>query len=786
MSARSRKVRADVVSNRARSILAVLSLAVGTAAAGAMYAAGTTVDASFDSSFLAANPPSAMLRTSPMSAGLVEEVAAHPAVDIAEGRRLLRTRTVNAAGDRPVTIELVAMADFAHNRIARIEPRRGRWPPPDGAVIVERASLNELAVDTGEQLGIALPGGPMVELPVVGRASDVWEIAPMLGGPTRAYVSMAIMVELTGSDHLDALYVRARADPLDRDEAIAAVAAVRDDVLTPAGVTIELAAIQEPGEHRGENALSFFVRAMQLLSVLALLVAVVLVVNTVAAVLAQQRRQLGVMKAIGATSRQLTTQYLAYVLVLSVAALAIAVPVSLLLGRVLAGFLADLGNFDLEPLGVPWATILLDLVVAVGLPAAAVLVTVRRAASLTVRDTLVDRGITTPSRPHHRQLPVSRATLLAYRNAVRDRPRLVLTVATVALTGAVLVGVLSTQRAMHTLVDQVAGYWDYDIELSFTEPVPLGQAAPIVESDNAVTHTEGWFQTQAFRIRPDGSENENISVTAAPTESSSLNPTLLAGRWLDAGDQHQIVINTHLADEEPDLDVGDDVVLDIEGQRRPWTIVGIATTTLVGPVAFMPVETLTGMIGRSGLTNLVAVTTAPGADVDRTAERLESAIRDAGMPLGEVQTNAQLRAAIEQLVTVGTALLLTVGGVLALVAAIGLTGTMTLNVLEQTREIGVIRALGATSSAIRRLLIIQGLAVAAIGAAVGIGQSVAVALALRATISSTLLSADLPWAFSWSGVAIWIVIALTIGGLAATRPARVAAKLTVKDTLAYE
>lgn len=785
MSARSRKLRADVLSNKTRSILAALSLAVGTAAAGAMYEAGKTVASSFDASFLAATPPSAMLQTTPLSADLVEEVATHPAVEVAEGRRLLRTRTVGA-GDRPVNIELVAMPDFAENRIARIEPQRGSWPPPDGAVVVERASLNELGVAIGDRLGVSLPGGGLVELPVMGSAFDVWEVAPMLGGPARAYISMATMVELTGSDQLDALYLRARADPLDRDEAIATVAAVRDDVLSPAGITIELTAIQDPGEHRGENALSFFVRAMQLLSILALLVAVVLVVNTVAAVLAHQRRQLGVMKAVGATSRQLTTQYLAYVIVLSVAALAIAVPTSILLGRVLAGFLADLGNFDLEPLGIPWTTILLDLVVAAGLPVAAVLVTVHRAAALTVRETIVDRGITTQSRPHHRTLPVSRVTLLAYRNAVRDRPRLVLTVATLALTGAVLVGVLSTQRAMNTLVDQVAGYWNYDIELSFTEPVPLGQAAPIVESDNAVARTEGWFETQAFRIRPDGSENENISVTAAPTESTSLNPTLIEGRWLDASDEHQVVINTHLADEEPDLDVGDDVVLDIEGQRRPWTIVGIATTTLVGPVAFVPVETLTGVIGRSGLTNLLAVIIAPGADVDRTAERLESAIRDAGMPLGEIQTNAQLRASIEQLVTVGTALLLTVGGVLALVAVIGLTGTMTLNVLEQTREIGVIRALGASSSAIRRLLIVQGIAVAAIGAAVGIALSVAVALALRATISSTLLSADLPWAFSWSGVAIWFVIALLIGSLAATRPARVAAKLTVKDTLAYE
>jgi putative ABC transport system permease protein len=754
-------------------------------AVGAMYLASDTVDASFEASFLAANPPSAMLGTDPFPVELVDEVRAHPAVGEAEARRLLQVRAVDANGD-PVTVELVAMADFHENRVARIEPTGGIWPPAAGTMVVERSSIGELGAGVGDVVTISLPGQPPADLPVTGTAYDVYEVAPTLGGAARAYVSMDTMIELTGSGHLDTLYLRAAHDPLDREQALAMTAAVRDDVLEPAAVAVRLSAIQEPGEHRGSNALSFIVSAMQLLSLLALVIAVALVVNTVTALLAQQRRQLGVMKAIGARSGQLTMQYLGYVLLLSLGALLVAVPFSLLAGRFLAGFMAELANFELEPMGVPWATVAIEAAVAALLPAAAVLVTVRRACRSTVREAISDRGIMAVPQLSRIRLPLARPTVLAYRNAVRNRPRLVLTVLTIALCGAVLVGVFSTQRALERLTDQVAGYRGYDIELALTEPVPLRDAAAVLNGDQAVAGVEGWLQNQAFRIRPDGTENENISLTGAPPGSPSLDPTLIEGRWFDAVDDHSIVINTHFADEEPDLGVGDQVVLDIEGHRRAWNIVGVSTTTLVGPVAFLPAQDLAAEIDQPGHTNLLAVQLRPGADPTDTADRLEAAARDAGIPVGEVQTNAQLRAGNDELVALIVTLLLVVGAVMAVVAVIGVAGTMTLSVVEQTREVGVLRTLGASNRAIRRLLLLQGLAIAAAGSVLGVGLSIPVALLLQLAIRTSLISASLPAGFSWLGVGIWFAVALIIGAVGATRPARVAARLTIRETLAYE
>lgn len=782
--ARWRKVRADLLTNKLQSGLAVMSLAVGTTAVGAMHLAGTTVDTSFESSFSAANPPTAVLVTDPFDPELVADIAAHPAAGQVEGRRLHQTQTTGPNGET-VSVELVAMTDFDHNHVARIEPLTGTWPPEPGRVVLERASIAELGAELSDRVVVERPGEPPAELMIDGIVSDVFEVAPTLGGPVRGYVAMDTMVELTGSDHLDALYLRAAEQPESPEKAPELVATVRADVLEPAGVAIAANLVDEPGEHRASNSLSFLTLTMQLLALLTLAVAISLVINTVAALLAQQRTQVGVMKAIGATTRQLMAQYLTYLVALSAVAVAVSVPISLLLGRAVAGFVADLANIDLAPTGLPVATILMQVATATLLPVAAAILTVRRAAHTTVREAITDHGLTGGARSRRVPLPFSRPTLLAIRNAARNRARLGLTVLTVALCGAVLVGVINTGSGLGAISEQVAGYSDYDIEISLNELVPRHQAA-VLEDDGAVASVEGWLRRQGRRSHDNAAMGDNIDLVGVPAPSASISPTLRTGRWLKAGDDHAIVINTHVANTEPDLDVGDDILLEIEGHQQQWRIVGISSTTLVGPVAYVAADDLTATLGVPGETNLLAIQLAADAEPANAAERLADLARDIGLPVAQAQTHDEIRASFESMFDIATALLLAVGAILAVVAVIGVAGTMTIGVVEQTREIGVLRTLGATTRAVRRLLLLQGVAIAAAGGLLGVLLAVPVSVVLGGAIETTLINDEFPTGFSWVGIAIWIVVALGIGALGATHPSRVAARLTIRDTLTYE
>jgi hypothetical protein len=88
-----------------------------------------------------------------------------------------------------------------------------------------------------------------------------------------------------------------------------------------------------------------------------------------------------------------------------------------------------------------------------------------------------------------------------------------------------------------------------------------------------VSSVEGWPLRDAFRIRPDGTENENVYLVGLPDDSRSIDPTLTGGRWLEAGEERAIVVNEDFLREEGDLAVGDELVLHLEGRRaggRSW------------------------------------------------------------------------------------------------------------------------------------------------------------------------------------------------------------------------
>lgn len=200
----------------------------------------------------------------------------------------------------------------------------------------------------------------------------------------------------------------------------------------------------------------------------------------------------------------------------------------------------------------------------------------------------------------------------------------------------------------------------------------------------------------------------------------------------------------------------------------------------------MSFDDLADELRRPGEANLLTVTLDSLAEPDASAVRLEDLALAAGLPVGQVNTGGEIRAAVDGLLSLVVGVLLVVGAVLAVIAVVGLAGTMSLGVMEQTREIGVLRAIGASNRTVRRLFVVQGLTIAAIGAVLGLVTSVPVTLALRIAISNGLIASRLPAGYSVVGIAIWVAVALVIGALGASRPAHTAARLTVRDTLAYE
>ena len=130
--------------------------------------------------------------------------------------------------------------------------------------------------------------------------------------------------------------------------------------------------------------------------------------------------------------------------------------------------------------------------------------------------------------------------------------------------------------------------------------------------------------------------------------------------------------------------------------------------------------------------------------------------------------------------------LLIMAVLLAVVGGLGLMGTMSINVLERTREIGVLRAIGASNGAVLRIVIAEGVLIGVLSWAIGALLALPLSLLLSNAVGVAFLQMPLDFVFSLSGLAIWLGIVVLLAALASFLPAWSASRVTVRDVLAYE
>jgi putative ABC transport system permease protein len=171
---------------------------------------------------------------------------------------------------------------------------------------------------------------------------------------------------------------------------------------------------------------------------------------------------------------------------------------------------------------------------------------------------------------------------------------------------------------------------------------------------------------------------------------------------------------------------------------------------------------------------------------DAMGETIDHFFRDHGFKVHRSEAGqASMDTAVESLDTL-VVFLLIMAVLTAIVGSMGLTGTMGMNVLERTREIGVMRAIGADDRAVMRTVIAEGVVIGLISFTLAVVLSVPFTYLLSTIVSLAIFETPIDVIFTWSGYAIWLGLVLILSALGSILPARNAARLTIREVLAYE
>jgi len=286
-----------------------------------------------------------------------------------------------------------------------------------------------------------------------------------------------------------------------------------------------------------------------------------------------------------------------------------------------------------------------------------------------------------------------------------------------------------------------------------------------------------------------GAVLENINMFGPPADSQLVEPILVSGRWIRADDVRKLALSEGSLEYFPAIKPGDKVNLKIEGREEAWEVIGIFKfVDREGVLAYAPYEYVSQMnnLANRAFSFRLVTEDHSRSYQDAKAEELDRFFRQHGFKVRVAQAGrASLDTAVESLDTL-VVFLLIMAILTAIVGSMGLTGTMGMNVLERTREIGIMRAIGADDRAVMRTVIAEGLVIGSISFVLAVALSVPFTYLLSTIVSLAVFQSAIDVVFTWLGYAIWLGLVLILSTVASIVPARNAARLTIREVLAYE
>ncbi len=788
------KVLADLWADKTRTVLVVASIAVGVFAIGAIMTTYVVLGEDMQIGYASSQPSNIEIITTRFDDDLVKAVGAIAGVADAEGRQVISTRA-SRDGINWLPLDIVVVKDFAESQINLLTPVQGAIAPGDRELLVRQDLMNPTGLNVGDDALVRLSDGTVRTMPVLGMVGDQ-SAAGDFTAPPRGYSTYATAEWLGGQPGYNRLYVRAEngAD----EEAIAAVAKLVEDRLERTGHPILRTKTNLTTEHPMASTVLAMLGVLAALGVLIMVLSSSLIFNTLNALLSQHRRQIGVMKLVGARSRQISVMYIALIIAYGLIALAIAVPLGMVAGYGLAGFTSGMMSINLQGFRVVPAVLIVQIVVALAVPLAAGYFPVTKGAKTTVRRAISENG------PEERSTGsglldrlgvwfkwLSRPLILSIRNTFRRKGRLALTLFTLIIAGSIFIAVFNVRASLADFMDLLGAHFMADVTVSFNREYRVAQVEQDAYQVPGVMQVEGWGGARAKIVDEDGNEVSNLILQAPPAGSTLVKADMIAGRWLLPEDEKMLVVSDSIWSKYPGLQPGDSLRVEIDGGRaEEWPVVGIFRFTdmlgdSLGYANYETIARLTNSLGRATTFKIVAdAETMQGQDA--VSKALDLRLRERGYKVGNVEAGLVSRQQQGQAINILVIFLLTMALLTAVVGSIGLTGTMGMNVLERTREIGVMRAIGAVDLEIVKSVVVEGLMIGLISWAAAVLLSFPISFLLLRIIGQAMIKSNIPLSITVNGMLIWLGVVIVLSVVASILPARSASRLTIREVLAYE
>ena len=785
-----RKSVTDLSRRRSRTFFAVLTLALAVAGIG-LFATPALMNRAMSAEVAADRLPDLTIYTRPLvlDQAQLAALAAVPDVRAVEPRSSFGGRVY--VGARRAFAQVLGIPDFTSQTVNVVHVASGA-APGTGAVLTDTQNTRQglLSVQAGQIVRIIAADGAVRSLQVSGEGRN------LDGGQTVTsdgvivlYATPATVASLSRTPGYDQLFFTL-ADT--RPAAVnATIAAIRRTLATVPGFTgfSDLPQVRAAGDWPGKSSFQNFSKFLYIITLLALLSALVLISSTMTTLVAEQTSEIGIMKAVGGRRRQIAAVYLKTAVLLG----GLATIAGIVLGAVLAYLLTRYFGSTFFAVGVgfgvDWPIVLASALVGLLGPPLAALPAIRRAVRVPVRDALEATGSAAGGQDAGDRLLarvrfLPRPAQIGLRNVGRRRRRSLST----ALVIALAVGTLLAAFGLVTAVANASrGSWgDHGEDVNI---VPVAdrlldaRAEALIRATPGVAAVEPHFATD---VTLDGKAARIWAVQQA----TMFHYRLAAGRWYTPAEEqtraHVAVIEQDIA-QATGTRLGDTISVQTAAGPASFRVIGISPQQQEnGTALFVPLTTmhavLTGMPADAN-DYWVQTTSHDHAFIDRTTTRIEDALTAHGYDVNSEIVYVKLANEIAANRTMTTSFAV-VGLLIVAISMAGLANALTMSVLERTREIGILRCIGARARDIRRIFATETLTLATAGWLIGVLLGYLLDLFL-VWLVKTVLNLNLTLAFPPWNLALTLAGTILLALLITLLPIRHATHLRPGRSLRY-
>ncbi|MFI3190325.1 hypothetical protein BCS42_06225 [Crenothrix sp. D3] len=797
------KIRADLLAQKSRTLLAISSIAIGIFVVGTLLGMIDLQLSKMDSSHQLSQPShiSLILKTDADFA-VAEQIKT--LAGVADVDRLtqftVRFKTTNNPDWQTGTA--IIRPDYRVQHYDVMTLLSGQFPH-DNAVAVERLSAKAAGLKAGDAIIFETETGEQA-FTVDGVIRHPFVKPPPFGGQLHFFIAPeSASIFAIKPNTFRQLLVQV-SQPYSEEKARLIAGDIRAK-LSALDIGVNATLLQNPEQHWGRPFFSGINLILTVMAWASLALSSVLILNTIAALITQQTDQIGIMKSIGARRLTIARLYLTEVFIVALLALVLAVPLSLAGAYFSSQWLLDLFNIEMD--GFEYSTRTVYLMLAGGLvaPLLASWYPIWRGASMSVRQAIASYGLGgdfASSRFDNwlegnvfNALPTLYAVSLG--NLFRRKARLLWTQMVLIIAGVLFILIISLITSVNLTLDNELARSQYNVRLGFSADQPSALIEELIRTVPQTTGLELWNRLPAELSRNEillkQSGSLGVQIVALPVESVLYKPLIVAGRWFEPNDNNQKVLVLNAATAELNgIQVGDSIKVNLLGRfNSDWQVIGLyrwfaGSGYNVEPV-YAPLSTVQTVTQRNQFSSFAllsaAITTVDEEKI--VADALKQVFQNNHIKLDFYTTIAKLeqRQFAKNQFRPITSMLLGLASLIASVGAIGLSGTLAIGVLQRTREIGVLRAIGASSAAIFKLFMLEGVFHGLMAWLISIPIAYFCAEPLSRKLGEIMLGIQLDFSFSWLAVWLWLAIIIVLVLLASYLPARHATRIIVRASL---